>query len=140
MLAMMRNAYAQLKTFGQGYWTGTNSATTGLHPVGEKGVEAIQTSDGFKLVGLNGSEIYNFKGGERVYNAYDTKKLISSQIVYDNKTGSADKYMKAIAQNTEATNSIIASLPVNNFSFDSNGFSHYLITKISKHTTTNKLR
>lgn len=44
-----------------GYATGTNNATRGLHLVGEAGPELI-----------------DFRGGERVYNASNTEKILSS--------------------------------------------------------------
>ena len=43
-----------------GYATGTNSATRGLHIVGEAGPELVR-----------------FKGGEQVYNAKDTQDILS---------------------------------------------------------------
>ena len=44
-----------------GYATGTNNATSGLHLVGEAGPELI-----------------DFRGGERVYNASNTEKILSN--------------------------------------------------------------
>lgn len=44
-----------------GYATGTNNATSGLHLVGEAGPELI-----------------DFRGGERVYNARNTEKILSN--------------------------------------------------------------
>lgn len=46
--------------FGGGYATGTQNATSGLHLVGEAGPELVR-----------------FNGGERVYNANDTKNMLS---------------------------------------------------------------
>jgi hypothetical protein len=47
--------------FGSGYATGTDNATSGLHLVGEAGPELVR-----------------FSGGEKVYNANETRNMLSS--------------------------------------------------------------
>ena len=56
-----------LSSVFSGYATGTNSATAGLHLVGEAGPELVR-----------------FKGGEQVYNANDTKNMLNSGAVGGN--------------------------------------------------------
>lgn len=50
---------------GIGYATGTENATSGIHPVSENGIELV-----------TGSQLKNFKGGESVLNANITKNLM----------------------------------------------------------------
>lgn len=64
--------------FGSGYATGTNSATSGLHLVGEAGPELVR-----------------FSGGEKVYNANETRNVLSS--------GNAGNTFNVTFQNTKDT-------------------------------------
>ncbi|QUI30685.1 transglycosylase SLT domain-containing protein [Streptomyces alfalfae] len=54
--------WPQALSGNQGYWMGTNSASPGL-----------------RLVGENGPELIDFRGGEKVYNDRRTKDLLSGQ-------------------------------------------------------------
>lgn len=49
-----------------GFEKGTNSAPSGTHIVGEKGFELEREGNRFGLVGVNGPEFRNFKGGEQI--------------------------------------------------------------------------
>ena len=64
--------------FGSGYVTGTNNATSGLHLVGEAGPELVR-----------------FSGGEKVYNANETRNMLSS--------GNAGNTFNVTFQNTKDT-------------------------------------
>lgn len=64
--------------FGSGYATGTDNATSGLHLVGEAGPELVR-----------------FSGGEKVYNANETRNMLSS--------GNAGNTFNVTFQNTKDT-------------------------------------
>ena len=59
------------------YATGTKNAKRGWATVAEEGAELIVDGNKSMLVGLDGMKLYNFRGGETVYNATETKKMMS---------------------------------------------------------------
>lgn len=64
----------------QGYAKGTRNAKKGLHKVAENGNEIIQNNDG-SIVLANGMQLYPFEGGETVYNAFETDKMLNSNLI-----------------------------------------------------------
>ena len=58
-----------------GYATGTDNATSGLTQVAEYGSELIASSYGLALA--TGRQLINLQGGEKVYNARQTRKILS---------------------------------------------------------------
>ena len=58
-----------------GYATGTDNATSGLTQVAEYGSELIASSYGLALA--TGRQLINLQGGETVYNARQTRKILS---------------------------------------------------------------
>lgn len=64
----------------QGYARGTRNAKKGFHKVAENGDEIIQNNDG-SVVLANGMQLYPFEGGETVYNAFETDKMLNSNLI-----------------------------------------------------------
>lgn len=58
-----------------GYATGTDNATSGLTQVAEYGSELIASSYGLALA--TGRQLINLQGGEKVYNARQTRKILN---------------------------------------------------------------
>lgn len=58
-----------------GYATGTDNATSGLTQVAEYGSELIASSYGLALA--TGRQFINLQGGEKVYNARQTRKILN---------------------------------------------------------------
>lgn len=54
---------------------GTNSAPRGRTLVGELGPELVRDDDMYYLVGQNGPEFVNMRGGEQIFTAEETKKI-----------------------------------------------------------------
>lgn len=68
---------------GRGYWQGTSAANGGAAGgetlVGELGQELVVSGDRFRTVGDHGAELVNLKRGDIVFNAEDTKKILSGR-------------------------------------------------------------
>lgn len=58
-----------------GYATGTDNAMRGLKPVAERGPELIKSRDGSMQLAMSNS-LHEFKGGEKVYDAVQTKRIL----------------------------------------------------------------
>ena len=58
-----------------GYATGTDNAMKGLKPVAERGPELIKSRDGSMQLAMSNS-LHEFKGGEKVYDAVQTKRIL----------------------------------------------------------------
>ena len=64
----------------QGYATGTTNAKKGFNLVSEKGDELIKDKDG-NIILAKGEQIFPFKGGETVFNAYKTAELLNGNLI-----------------------------------------------------------
>lgn len=73
---------------GQGYFNGTSSATPGWHMVGE-----------------NGPELVNFRGGERVYSAAESSAMTRQQLTARLDPDDIDRLARAIVGVAQATSS-----------------------------------
>lgn len=62
-----------------GYATGTTKAKRGLAFIAENGAELIR--DGDKVFLATQMQVHNFKGGEEVFNADETRKLLSQDYI-----------------------------------------------------------
>ena len=58
-----------------GYATGTDNALPGIRQVAEYGTELISSNNGLALA--TGRQFINMQGGEKVYNARQTRKILS---------------------------------------------------------------
>lgn len=81
----LSTAYTKAKnlsavSFATGYASGTEGAKPGMALTGEFGPEVVLDAKHGEsaIVGLNGAEFYNFKGGEIVYNAAETAKILDN--------------------------------------------------------------
>ena len=63
-----------------GFANGTDNAPPGVAFVAEEGQELILDGRRALLTGNSGPQLYNFKGGEKVITAPETKKLLSKQV------------------------------------------------------------
>ena len=63
-----------------GFANGTDNAPAGVAFVAEEGQELILDGRRAILTGDSGPQLYNFKGGEKVITAPETKKLLSKQV------------------------------------------------------------
>lgn len=63
-----------------GFAKGTDNAPPGVAFVAEEGQELILDGRRALLTGNSGPQLYNFKGGEKVITAPETKKLLSKQV------------------------------------------------------------
>lgn len=63
-----------------GFANGTDNAPAGVAFVAEEGQELILDGRRALLTGNSGPQLYNFKGGEKVITAPETKKLLSKQV------------------------------------------------------------
>ena len=61
-----------------GFASGTEGAPGGPSLVGEEGIELVQSGRYAYLVGTDGAEIVNLNRGDRVFNADDTKRILST--------------------------------------------------------------
>jgi hypothetical protein len=61
-----------------GYFTGTDSAKRGLALTGERGQELIVDNDGSVSLTPNKTTLWDFKGGEKVFNAIETKEILNA--------------------------------------------------------------
>lgn len=64
-----------------GFAEGTNYAPRGVALVAEEGQELIEKNGKFILTDNSGPQLFNFSGGEKVYTAEETKKMLSSKQV-----------------------------------------------------------
>lgn len=62
-----------------GFAEGTNYAPKGVAFVAEKGRELIEKNGKFILTDNSGPQLFNFSGGEKVYTAEETKRMLSSK-------------------------------------------------------------
>ena len=81
----LSTAYTKAKnlstvSFATGYASGTEGAKPGMALTGEFGPEVVLDAKHGEsaIVGLNGAEFYNFKGGEIVYNAAETARILDN--------------------------------------------------------------
>ena len=98
-----------------GFAIGTRSAPKGQFLVAERGPELIDTGKGFILA--KKKQLFNFKGGEKVYTASETRKILNGTMessVFNSLKGITGSIYRRPADNSSTTNNIINNYGGNN--------------------------
>jgi hypothetical protein len=105
-----------------GFFTGTESAPAGLAYVAERGRELIERNG--QMFMADKPQLFDFKGGETVYNNTETERMINGAIYRDIAVNGnqgvedrIDKLTKAVMHKKE-----------NHFSWNERGFGNYVRT------------
>lgn len=107
-----------------GFASGTKGAPGGASLVGEEGIELVQSGRYAYLVGTSGAEIVNLNKGDRVYNADDTKRILSSASSHGRINGVIPAYAWGTINTGQGKTGVTGKYPQYDFSTsDSKGSS-----------------
>lgn len=121
---------------GHGYWngstmyaTGTESAMQGIASVAEYGAELIKSRSG-DLSLATGRQLYNFTGGETVYNARQTREILKGMNTQNSNSNEVKYGFEAIVKAIESLKDRI-DLAIKQTGNTSNSFGDVIVEGIT---------